>query len=241
MRIVGSLVLAWWGILGAMTPSRAFSQSSPADEYLARQRQAANQVDAQLLTAAHNMHLPCNRVVAHLGGEIMNEQPVIVAVVCETQDGTQLYEWIRQAYAQDHKNHTRIATPQQVQDDIETITKGYGLSGSWWKGTQAEQAALAVQQQAEREAQTNARFLDFMNRDGRKCDQISKIDQAHHLFISVTCQMNDGSRVNYEQYYMNNGRARVRVASDGQLAEDARVPDNGGELPGDWWRADPPR
>ncbi|MGA6981197.1 MAG: hypothetical protein WBZ11_06570 [Candidatus Sulfotelmatobacter sp.] len=80
-----------------------------------------------------------------------------------------------------------------------------------------------------------------MNRDGRKCDQISKIDRTHHLFISVTCQMNDGSRVNYEQYYLNNGRPRVRVASDAQLAEDARIPDNGGELPGDWWRVDPPR
>ena len=241
MRIIGSLVIALSGVLAAIIPSRASSQASPADEYLARQRQATNQVDEQLLTAARNMHLPCNRVVAHVGGEIMSEQPVIVAVVCEVEGGTQLYEWIRQAYAPDHKNHTRIATPQQVQDDVETITKGYGLSGSWWKGTPAEQAALAAQRQGEQEAQKNARFLEFMNRDGRKCDRISKIDQTHHLFISVMCQMNDRSRVNYEEFYMNNGRARVRVASDAQLAEDASVPDNGGELPGDWWRADPPR
>lgn len=106
---------------------------NPADTYLKRKAQMAAQQEAQYLSTARRLGLPCDRVIAHVGGE-PEGQPVIVAVVCEASDGKRtVYEWVRHAYAPDGKTHVRIATLTQVENDIETLNMGYGLAGDWWK------------------------------------------------------------------------------------------------------------
>jgi len=164
-----TLPVIWhFGILGALAMSSSYAQGqkcvlvgdptpeyprcppgtleakpkSAADAYLANKANLEASENAAFLASAKSLGLPCDSVVAHVGGEPGVGQPVIVAVVCERSDGKRaLYEWIRKDAAPDHKNHVRSATLQQVQDDVETLTKGLGLAGSWWQGSPAEQAA----------------------------------------------------------------------------------------------------
>jgi hypothetical protein len=105
--------------------------ASPADEYVRRNNQALKRRADWLLHQERLKPVLCERPVAVVGGDL--EQPFVAAVVCQNAEGRVLYEVLNHAYSPDRHPHVRVATVDQVDMDIRTISQGLGLAGDWWR------------------------------------------------------------------------------------------------------------
>ena len=107
------------------------SAGSPADEYVRRNNQALKQRAAWFLHQEGLKPVLCERPIAVSGGDL--EQPFIAAIVCENAKGRVLYEVLNHAYSPDQHAHVRVATVNQIDMDIQTVSQGLGLAGDWWR------------------------------------------------------------------------------------------------------------
>jgi hypothetical protein len=111
-----------------------YANANSADDYLNQKAQAEAQINARYLMIMRDLGVTCDRVVGHLGGDPTSEQQAIFVVLCETSGGRRtLYEVARGYVGPDGKHRFRIATPQQIDDDLTTLGQGLWLAGSWWK------------------------------------------------------------------------------------------------------------
>jgi hypothetical protein len=128
---------AWCITFGLVS---SYAHSNEADDYLARKAQTEALVNARYLTVIHDLGAPCDRVVGHFGWDSTSGQQAIFTVLCETGGKRTLYEVARGYVGPDGKHRFRVATPQQVADDLTTLSQGLFLAGSWWKGEPAKGA-----------------------------------------------------------------------------------------------------
>ena len=216
---------------------------NPADTYLQRKAQVAAQQEAAYLSTARSLGLPCDHVVSHIGGG-PDEQPIIVAVVCEMSDGRRaIYEWVRHAYAPDGKTHVRVATLDQIGNDVDTVSNGYGLAGDWWKDAPTKQAEDSQRRQAQAASasQINTFFLGVLQSKSIRCARVVQVVQYTHLNV-VSCELPDVTAITYELYSgpcaSNDctGGNYMRAATPDQVQADIDADSKGRGLAGDWWK-----
>lgn len=125
------------------------SRATVTDDYVARKNFIEAQTTSLFLTTAKALGLKCDGVVAHIALNAMDPNGISplsdhhllspAIVICElSHDRRVAYEWMLKDVSRDGKNHVRMPTSQDAENDIDTMSKGMGLAGTWWYAKETE-------------------------------------------------------------------------------------------------------